>query len=251
MKVYFVGAGPGDPKLITVKGKILLEEADIVIYAGSLVNPQVLQYTREEAVIYNSASMNLREIISVIEEGTREGKKIVRLHTGDPGLYGAIQEQINLLEEKGISYEVVPGVSSMAAAAASIGREFTQPEITQSVIITRLEGRTPVPEKEELSLLSKHRASLCIFLSVHNIDEVVSRLTEGYPPDTPAAVVFKASWPEEKIIRGTLSNIADKVKEEGIEKTALILVGDFLKGSGEASKLYDSQFTHGYREAEK
>ncbi len=251
MQVYFVGAGPGDPKLITVKGKTLLEEADIVIYAGSLVNPQVLQYTREEAVIYNSASMNLREIISVIEEGTREGKKIVRLHTGDPGLYGAIQEQINLLEKKGISYEVVPGVSSMAAAAASAGREFTQPEITQSVIITRLEGRTPVPEKEELSLLSKHRASLCIFLSVHNIDEVVSRLTEGYPPDTPAAVVFKASWPEEKIIRGTLSNIADKVKEEGIEKTALILVGDFLEGSGEASKLYDSQFTHGFREAEK
>ncbi len=250
MKVYFVGAGPGDPGLITVKGKALLQEADIIIYAGSLVNPEILHYAGEEAEIHNSASMNLKEIISVIQEGVKESKKIVRLHTGDPGLYGAIQEQINLLEEKGIPYEVVPGVSSMAAAAASVGRELTQPGITQSVIITRLEGRTPVPEKEELSLFSKHQASLCIFLSVQKIDEVVSRLKKGYSPDTPVAVVYKASWPEEKILRGKLSDIADIVKEEGIEKTALILVGEFLEGRGEPSKLYHSQFAHGYREAE-
>ncbi len=251
MSVFFVGAGPGDPELITLKGRRLLEEADIIIYAGSLVNPEVLGFARKDAEIFDSASMNLEEIISVIEKGTDQGKKVVRLHTGDPGIYGAIQEQMNLLEQKKISYEVIPGVSSFSAAAAALKREFTQPGITQSIIITRIEGRTPVPPKEDLSLLSKHRGSMCIFLSVQKMEDVVSRLLEGYTPETPVAVVYKASWPQEKIILGNLSDIAQKVKEEGIEKTAMILVGDFISGSGEPSKLYDSGFTHGFREAKK
>ena len=251
MSVYFVGAGPGDPELITLKGKRLLEEADITIYAGSLVNPQLLQYTRKGSEIFDSASMDLEEIISIIEKGINEGKKVVRLHTGDPAIYGAIQEQINLLEQKSISYEVIPGVSSMAAAAAALKREFTQPGVTQSIIITRIEGRTPVPQKEDLSLLSRHQGSMCIFLSVQKIEEVVSRLREGYSPETPVAVIYKASWPEEKIVLGNLSDIADRVKEEKIEKTAMILVGDFIRGSGEPSKLYDSGFTHGFREAKQ
>lgn len=251
MSVYFVGAGPGDPELITLKGKRLLEEADIIIYAGSLVNPELLKYNRSGAQIYNSVYMNLEEIITVIENGTNEGKKVVRLHTGDPAIYGAIQEQINLLEQKNISYKVIPGVSSMSAAAASLKREFTQPGVTQSIIITRIEGRTPVPQKEDLALLSRHQGSMCIFLSVQKMDEVVSRLREGYPSETPVAVIYKASWLEEKIVLGNLSDIAAKVKEEEIEKTAMILVGDFIRGSGEPSKLYDSGFAHGYREAKQ
>ncbi len=249
MKVYFVGAGPGDPELITVRGKRLLEEADIIIYAGSLVNPRLLEYAETDAKIYNSASMNLKEIVSVMEEGCKEGKMIVRLHTGDPGLFGAIQEQIVQLEEKEIPWEIVPGVSSMFAAAASLGREFTRPGITQSVIITRIEGRTPVPEKEDLSLLAEHKASMCIFLSVQRIEEVVSRLSQGYPPQTPIAVVYKASWPEQRIIKGKLKDITGKVTDAGVEKTALILVGDFLDTEGEPSKLYDPLFAHGFREA--
>jgi len=250
MKVYFVGAGPGDPRLITVRGKSLLEEADVIIYAGSLVNPRLLDYAREGARIHNSASMNLEEMVKIMEESAGLGEKVVRLHTGDPGLYGAIQEQINLLEAKNIPCEVVPGVSSMSAAGASLKREFTQPGVSQSLIVTRMEGRTPVPSEESLESLSQHRGSLCIFLSVQKIEEVVSKLSKGYPPHTPVAVVYKASWPEEKIIQGDLATIAKKVKEEGIEKTALILVGDFLKGEGEPSLLYDSSFTHGYRRGE-
>lgn len=250
MKVYFVGAGPGDPRLITVRGKSLLEEADVIIYAGSLVNPRLLDYAREGAQIHNSASMNLEEMVKIMEESAGLGEKVVRLHTGDPGLYGAIQEQINLLEAKNIPCEVVPGVSSMSAAGASLKREFTQPGVSQSLIVTRMEGRTPVPSEESLESLAQHRGSLCIFLSVQKIEEVVSRLSKGYPPHTPVAVVYKASWPEEKIIQGDLATIAKKVKEEGIEKTALILVGDFLKGEGEPSLLYDSSFTHGYRRGE-
>ncbi|RQD73582.1 MAG: cobalt-precorrin-4 C(11)-methyltransferase, partial [Candidatus Syntrophonatronum acetioxidans] len=175
------------------------------------------------------------------------GKMVVRLHTGDPGLYGAIQEQIKLMEARNIPCEVVPGVSSMSAAGASLKREFTQPGVSQSLIITRIKGRTPVPQEESLESLSRHQSSLCIFLSVQKIEEVISCLSQGYPPQTPVAVVYKASWPEEKIIQGDLTDIVKKVKEEGIEKTALILVGDFLKGQGEPSLLYDSSFTHGYR----
>lgn len=247
MRVYFVGAGPGDPELITVRGKSLLEKADVIIYAGSLVNPQLLDYAREEAQIYNSASMNLEEMVKIMEEGVAAGKMVVRLHTGDPGLYGAIQEQIKLMEARNIPCEVVPGVSSMSAAGASLKREFTQPGVSQSLIITRIKGRTPVPQEESLESLSRHQSSLCIFLSVQKIEEVISCLSQGYPPQTPVAVVYKASWPEEKIIQGDLTDIVKKVKEEGIEKTALILVGDFLKGQGEPSLLYDSSFTHGYR----
>lgn len=249
MKVYFVGAGPGNPELITVKGKRLIEQAGTVIYAGSLVNPRLLDLARPSAAIYNSASMELGEIIRVMEGAIARGDVVVRLHTGDPGLFGAIQEQINLLEEKKIAWEIVPGVSSMAAAAAALGRELTQPGISQSVIITRLEGRTPVPEKEELSLLSRHQGTMCIFLSVHNMEEVAARLRKEYPSHTPIAVVYKASWPQEKVIQGTLEDISEKVKGAGVEKTAMILVGDFLTGRGEASRLYDSTFSHGCRVA--
>ncbi|GAW91525.1 precorrin-4 C(11)-methyltransferase [Calderihabitans maritimus] len=247
MKVYFIGAGPGDPELLTIKGKRILEQAQVVIYAGSLVNKALLQYASPEAEVYNSAGMHLDEMVEVMVRAVRDGKMVARLHTGDPSLYGAIQEQMAALEEHNIPYEVVPGVSSFLAAAASLRLEFTQPGGTQTVIISRLSGRTPVPEKERLGDLARHKASLCLFLSVHKIEEVVSQLREGYPADTPVAVVYKASWPEEVVIRGTLETIAELVKEKGIERTALVIVGECLAPKGERSRLYDPAFSHGYR----
>ncbi len=244
--IYFVGAGAGDPELITYKGYKLLQEADLVVYAGSLVNKDVLQYVKEGARIENSAVMDLDEIIDVMVEYYNQGKKVVRLHTGDPSLYGAIGEQMEKLKEKNIPFTIVPGVSSFLAAAASLQREYTVPDGTQTVIITRLEGRTPVPASEKLSKLAAHGSSMAIFLSVGMIDKVVEELLAGYTPDTPAAVVEKASWPEERIIRGTLKDLAKMTKEAGIKKTALILVGNFLKDTGQ-SKLYDRAFTHEYR----
>ncbi|MBZ4688190.1 MAG: precorrin-4/cobalt-precorrin-4 C11-methyltransferase [Clostridia bacterium] len=247
--IYFVGAGSGDPELITLKGYKLLQEADLVVYAGSLVNPDVLQYVKEGARVVDSASLNLDEIIAEMVSAHREGKKVVRLHTGDPSLYGAIGEQMIRLREEGIEFKIVPGVSSFLAAAAALKREYTVPDGTQTVILTRLEGRTPVPETEKLRDLAKHRASMAIFLSVSMIDRVVDELKSSYPADTPAAVVEKASWPEERTIIGTLETLADLVQEAGIKKTALILVGDFLTASGK-SKLYDRKFSHGYRKGE-
>ncbi|QEK11815.1 precorrin-4 C(11)-methyltransferase [Crassaminicella thermophila] len=247
--VYFIGAGPGDPDLITVKGKKIVEQADVIIYAGSLVNKQIIDCRKKDAIVYNSASMTLEEVIDTIEKAEKEGKLVARVHTGDPSIYGAIREQMDLLEEKGIDYKIIPGVSSFVGAAAAINKEFTLPGVTQTVILTRMEGRTPVPEKESLESLAKHRASMCIFLSVHMIDEVIKRLSTHYPMNTPIAVIQKATWDDQKIVLGTLQNIAQKVKIAGITKTAQILVGDFLGNEYEYSKLYDKNFSHEYRSA--
>jgi precorrin-4/cobalt-precorrin-4 C11-methyltransferase len=249
-KIYFIGAGAGDPELITVKGRRLLDEADVVIYAGSLVNPALLKGI--EAEIHDSAGMTLDEIINLIERSFKQGKLVVRLHTGDPSLYGAISEQMERLRKLDIPGAVVPGVSSAMAGAAALGQELTVPEISQTVIFTRIEGRTPVPEREKLSELAKHRASMVIFLSVGMIEKVRDELLKGYPEDTPVIVIEKVSWPEEKIVRGTLADIAEKIKEAGIKKTALIYVGEALRASKEQlkkeSKLYNKDFKHGYRQ---
>ncbi len=249
MKVYFVGAGAGDPELITVKGRKLLDRADVVIWAGSLVNPALLEGLNAE--IHDSAGMTLDEIVDVMKNSYGQGKLVIRLHTGDPSFYGAISEQIERLRDLDIPYEVVPGVSSALAGAAALGQELTIPEISQTVIFTRIEGRTPVPEKEKLSALAKHQASMVIFLSVGMIEKVRDELRKGYPEDTPVVVIEKASWPEERIIRGTLNNIVDLVNEAGIKKTALIYVGEALRASEEQlrreSKLYHKDFKHEYR----
>lgn len=247
--VFFIGAGPGDPDLITVKGKKIVEQADVIIYAGSLVNKQILDCRKDGAEVYNSATMTLEEVIDVMIEAEKEEKLVARVHTGDPSIYGAIREQMDILEEKAIQYEVIPGVSSFVGAAAAINKEFTLPGITQTVILTRMEGRTPVPEKESLESLAQHRASMCIFLSVQMIEEVVRRLATHYPIETPIAVIQKATWEDQKIVLGTLGDIAQKVKEAGITKTAQILVGDFLGNEYEYSKLYDKHFSHEYRTA--
>ncbi|NLK44311.1 MAG: precorrin-4 C(11)-methyltransferase [Tissierellia bacterium] len=250
--VSFVGAGPGDVDLITVKGRKLLGEADVVIYAGSLVSNEHLKFCKEGAKFYNSASMTLEEVIEVIERAEKDNLKVVRLHTGDPTIYGAIREQMDILDIKGISYEVVPGVSSFTAACASIKREFTLPNVSQTVILTRIEGRTPVPEEEDLEFLAKYKASMAIFLSVQEIDRVVEKLVKGYGTDNiPVAIVYKATWEDEKIIFGTLKDIEEKVKKENINKMAQILVGNFIEGEYDRSKLYDPSFTHKFRSGAK
>ena len=247
--VYFVGAGPGDPDLITVKGKRLLEEADVVVYAGSLVNPALVQGLK--AVVHDSAHMNLDEIIEIMKIAHEQGKRVVRLHTGDTAFYSAITEQIERLRALRIDYAVVPGVSSAMAGAASLGQELTIPEVSQTVIITRMEGRTPVPAPERLGDLSRHKASMIIFLSVGMIEKVVEELKEGYGEKTPVIVIEKASWPDEKSIRGTLGDIAAKVRQAGVQRTALIYVGDALLATqtalGKQSRLYDKDFAHGFR----
>ncbi|ABW18566.1 precorrin-4 C(11)-methyltransferase [Alkaliphilus oremlandii] len=250
--ISFVGAGPGNVDLITVKGRRLLEEADVVIYAGSLVSKEHLNFCKEGCKLHNSASMTLEEVIEVMKAGEDENLKVVRLHTGDPSIYGAIKEQMDLLDQEEISYEVVPGVSSFTAACSSIKKEFTLPDVSQTVILTRIEGRTPVPEKEDLEKLAAHKASMAIFLSVQDIGRVVEKLARGYQrDDVPVAVVYKATWEDEKIIIGTLCDIEEKVKKEGVNKMAQILVGDFIDGDYSRSKLYDPTFTHEYRRASK
>jgi len=245
--VIFLGAGPGDPDLITVKGRRLLDEADVIIYAGSLVNPALLDGVR--AQVYDSAGMDLDGIMAVMIPAARAGEKVVRLHTGDPSIYGAIREQMRRLDDAGLACEVVPGVSSALASAAAVKAELTVPDISQTVIFTRQAGRTPVPERESLRRLAGIRASMCIFLSVSMMEQVAAELIAGgYPQDTPVAVVEKATWPEERIVRGTLGNIAAKIKESAIRKTAMILVGKALaEQGGSASRLYDAAFSHGYR----
>ena len=250
--VYFVGAGPGDADLITVKGASLLKEADVIIYAGSLVNPEHLKLAKRDAEIYDSASMTLDEVLKVMVEAVNQGKMVVRLHTGDPSLYGAIQEQMDQLHKLEIPTKVVPGVSSFFAAAASIKRELTLPDVSQTVILTRLSGRTLVPEKESLESLASHRATMAIFLSVQQIEDVVRSLSKGISRYYPYSCSSKASWPNEKIVRGNLRDIAAKVEEEKIFKTAMILVGDAVATEEYSlSKLYDPSFTHEYREATK
>ena len=246
--VYFVGAGSGAVDLITVRGQRLLNEADVVIYAGSLVNPQLLGETKPDCRIYNSAKMTLEEVLDVIQEAEREQAKIVRLHTGDPCLYGAIREQMDQLDELNISYEYVPGVSSFCAAAAALNAEYTLPDVSQTVIITRMEGRTPVPEGERLAALAAHGATMVIFLSIGLIDRVQDALLQGaYTAATPAAVVYKATWPEQKIVHCTVGTLAESTRAAGITKTALIVVGDFLAAQYDRSKLYDPAFTTEFR----
>lgn len=248
MKIHFVGAGPGDKELITLKGYKLLSEADVVIYAGSLVNPELLEYCKEGCEIHNSAYMDLGEIVDVMKKGSKANKSVVRLQTGDFSIYGSIREQVEELAKDDIGYDCTPGVSSFLGASSALGVEYTVPEISQSVIITRMEGRTPVPAKESIESFAKHQTSMVIFLSVQEIGKVVSKLIEGgYNEETPIAVVYKATWKDEKIVKGKLKNIADKVKEEGINKTALIMVGEFLGTEYNYSKLYDKEFKHEYR----
>lgn len=248
--IYFIGAGPGAVDLITVRGKALLEKADLIVYAGSLVNPALLEYAKPGCVVLNSAELTLEEVLVAMVPAARAGKTVVRLHTGDPSIYGAIKEQMAGLDTYGIKYEVVPGVSSFCAAAAALKAEYTLPGVSQSVIITRIEGRTPVPPKEEISLLAAHRTAMAIFLSTGMLRELTGRLVEGgYAEDTPAAIVYKASWPDEKIIPCTVGTLAEAAEKNAISKTALILVGNFLAAPYSRSKLYDPQFSHGYREA--
>jgi precorrin-4/cobalt-precorrin-4 C11-methyltransferase len=250
--IYFIGAGPGDVDLITVKGRRILEGADIVIYAGSLVWEAHLKFCKKECEFYNSASMTLEEVIDVMQKAEKLGKTTVRLHTGDPSIYGAIREQMDLLNVQDIAYEVIPGVSSFTASCAAIKREFTLPNVSQTVIITRMEGKTPVPIHEDLELLAAHKCSMAIFLSVQDIDKVVEKLVKGYQrADVPVAVVYKATWPEQKIVVGTLADIAEKVKQENIKNFSQILVGDFIEGAYERSLLYHPEFTHAFREGIK
>lgn len=250
--IYFVGAGPGDPELITIKGAKLLQEADVVIYTGSLVNPKILNYCKPGAEIYNSATMTREEILAVMRRAHLKQLTVVRLHTGDPALYGAIQEQMDALMSQDIPFKVVPGVSSFLAAAAAIPHELTLPGVTQTVILTRLEGRTPVPEQEKLRELARHQCTMCIFLSVHQIERVVEELLAGgYSPQTPVLVIEKVSWPEERLLRGTLADIAEQVKNAGITRTALVLVGDVFNSSYQLSRLYDPHFDHSYRNSRK
>ena len=250
--VHIVGAGPGDPELITVKGQRYLREADVVIYAGSLVNPALLELCKQEAEIHNSASMTLAEVVAVIEAAEQKGQMTVRLHTGDPSVYGAIQEQMDAFSKKGIAYDIIPGVSSCFATAAALKQEYTLPGISQTVIITRNEGRTPVPEAEKLRSLAKHQATMCIYLSITMLDKVVAELIAGgYAPDTPIAIVQRASWPEEKIVRGTLATIVKDIEGKNIDRTAMIVVSRCLGANYELSRLYAPEFSHMFREASK
>jgi precorrin-4/cobalt-precorrin-4 C11-methyltransferase len=248
--IHFVGAGPGDPELLTIKGAKLLKKAAVVVYAGSLVSKEILRYCSKKAAFYDSASMHLKELTDIMIDAANSGKSVVRLHTGDTSLYSAFGEQAEIIERNGIPYDITPGVSSAFAAAASLKKEFTVPEVTQTVIFTRLAGRTPVPAEEDLEALARHKATICVFLSARAVEEVARLLMKGgYPPSTPAAVVYKASWDDEINITGTLKDIARKAKKAGIKRHALILAGKALgvKETLAASKLYDREFSHGYR----
>ena len=246
--VHFIGAGPGAPDLITLRGARLLAEADVIIYAGSLVNPALLEGRKEGCAVYDSASMTLEEVLAVMEKAEQEGKTTVRLHTGDPSLYGAIREQMDELDKMGVSYDVTPGVSSFSGAAAALNAEYTLPDVSQSVIITRMAGRTPVPEGEVLAKMASHGCTMVLFLSTGLLEDVEKELMKGgYSPDTPAAIVYKATWPDQKVYRCTVSTLAQTAKDNHVTKTALITVGGFLGTEYERSKLYDPTFTHGCR----
>ena len=249
--VHFVGAGCGAPDLITVRGARLLSEADVIIYAGSLVNPALLDYAKAGCEIHDSACMTLEQVLQVVREAEAAGKTTVRLHTGDSSIYGAVREQFDALDAMGVEYDVCPGVSAFCGAAASLRAEYTLPDVSQSVVITRMEGRTPVPERENIRSFAAHGCTMVLFLSTGLLDKLQAELMAGgYAPDTPAAIVYKASWPEEKICRCSVSALAETARENGITKTALILVGVFLGKEYARSKLYDPGFTTGFREAE-
>ena len=248
--VHFIGAGPGAEDLITVRGAKLLGEADVIIYAGSLVNPALLSYKKESCAVYDSASMTLEQVIEVMKDTEARGGMTVRLHTGDPSLYGAIREQMDELDKLGIGYDVTPGVSSFSGAAAALCAEYTLPEVSQSVIITRMAGRTPVPQGEEIASLARHGATMVIFLSAGMLEALSARLMEGgYRSDAPAALVYKATWPEEKVVRCTVGELAQAGRDHQISRTALVVVGDILAGPYDRSQLYHPGFSTGYREA--
>ena len=253
--VYFVGSGPGDPELITLKAKKLVEEADTIVYSGSLLNPRILQYAKKGVQLYDAAIIDREKIYQILYDSAREGKIVIRFHDGDPALFSAIREQIDKLEANGIKCKVVPGVTALLGAAADMNLELTLPGVTQTLIITRAELRTPVPERESIAELAKHGATMAFYLSVHLIGDVVNELLKGeggggriYTEKTPAAVVYRATWEDEKIIKGTLGDIAKRTKEAKIIKTALIIVGEAIAPvKYEYSKVYDARFTHGYR----
>lgn len=247
MKVFFIGAGPGDPGLITIKGKEAIENAEVIIYAGSLVNKEILKYNRKAVDIHNSAAMNLEEIRDVFKKAKENGHNVARIHSGDPSIYGAINEQMRMLDEMDIAYEVIPGVSSFQAAAAALCLELTMPDVCQTVTLTRVEGRTPVPDKETLAEIIKSKPTLILFLSISMLDEIVETLKSGYSHNTPVAIVYKVSWPDEKIIRGTVADISEKMKNADITKSALIIVGEVLDRKAGKSLLYDKDFKHMYR----
>lgn len=250
--IYFVGAGSGAPDLITVRGAKLLGEADVIVYAGSLVNPALLDYKKQDCEVYDSARMTLEEVIAVMAPAAQAGKNVVRLHTGDPCVYGAHREQMDELDKLGIPYEVCPGVSSFCGAAAALKAEYTLPNVSQTVILTRMEGRTPVPESERIEALAAHGATMVIFLSAGRLEKLSQRLLAGgYAPDTPAAIVYKATWPDERIVRTTVAGLAEAGARAGITKTALITVGGFLGEEYGRSRLYDPSFATGFREASR
>lgn len=251
MKVVFVGAGPGDPGLLTIKARDILEKCSIIIYAGSLVSPDIMSLVPACAERHDSAAMSLEEIIAVCEKARDSDIDVVRLHSGDPSIYGAIREQMNKLDGLGIPYIVIPGVSAFQAAAAALAAELTAPEVSQTVILTRTSGRTPLPEDQELGKLASAKATLCIFLSGHKIENTVQTLVPYYGTDCPAAIIYHASWPDEKIIRGTLGDIVAKVKETGLGRTSIILVGRALSRDIAPSKLYDAGFHHSFRREKK
>lgn len=251
--VFFVGAGTGAADLITVRGMRLLEQADVIIYAGSLVNPELLQYAKEDCEIYNSAKLTLDEVIDIMQKAEVQDKKIVRLHTGDPSIYGAVREQMDELDKLGIVYESCPGVSACFGAAASLNLEYTLPEVSQSLIITRMEGETKVPEKESIESFAAHQTSMAIYLSTGMLGELSRRLIAGgYRKDTPAAIVYKATWPEEESYICTIESLEETAAEHGITKTALILVGDVIAHRGyEKSRLYAPDFSTEFRQAKE
>jgi len=251
-KVWFIGAGPGAPDLLTIRGARLIGEADVVIWAQSLVNEDVLEYARPDAEIVESTTIPLEDVRGIYERAVAEDLKVARVHSGDPSIYGAVMEQIELCEELGLEWEIVPGVSSLGAAAAAIGRELTVPEVSQSVILTRRASRTPMPEGEDIRSFASHGTTMAIFLSAARPRALQRELLEGgYPPDTPCAVVYKASWPDELVIECPLEELADRIREAGFTRQALILVGPGLAAGGTRSHLYSPHFSHTFRKSEK
>lgn len=249
--VHFVGAGSGAPDLITLRGRNFLEQADVIIYAGSLVNPALLDYKKEGCAVYNSAKMTLEEVLEVMFDAEQKGLTTVRLHTGDPCLYGAIREQMDVLDEKGIAYDYTPGVSAFSGAASALNLEYTLPEVSQSVIITRMAGRTPVPDRESIESFAAHHATMVVFLSTGMLEELSKRLVAGgYSEDTPAAIVYKATWPDEKKFICTVGTLAETARDNNITKTALMIIGDAVAHTNyDRSKLYDPGFTTEFRQA--
>ena len=249
-KVYFVGCGPGDPELLTIKAKKLIQNADVVVYSGSLIPQEIIKLCKK-AKLYDAAKLVREEIFDILKLNAKKGKLVIRLHDGDPSIYGAIREQTDHLQKERIEFEIIPGITSFLASAAALGSELTLPGVTQTIIITRAESRTKVPKHEKISELAKHKATMIFYLSIHLLSDIVKQTIEGgYPKSTPVAAVYRASWKDEKVIRGTLKDIAKKVRDEKITRTAIIIIGDIVNPkSYEYSKLYDKTFSHGFRKA--